>query len=187
MCVCVCVRVCVLRHMCMRACVCTYTCGPCVFVCYVIIIIIIIIYPLTARVVGAPQVISQPVSSICPCSPLPSGSWRTPGQSIPCCRLPTAFSICLVFFPLSQCLARWFWTDLMNGRHVYTTAVCASLRWPGGLRVVRLPAGSWHGLPRFLDSLCMRCVVSCGSIAFPWLVFSVGALKRELSMLSKCV
>ena len=114
---CVCVRVCVLRHMCMRACVCTYTCGPCVFVCYVIIIIIIIIYPLTARVVGAPQMISQPVSSICPCSPLPSGSWRTPGQSIPCCRLPTAFSICLVFFPLSQCLARWFVPDLMNGSY----------------------------------------------------------------------
>ena len=31
---------------------------------YVIIIIIIIIYPLTARVVGAPQMISQPVSSV---------------------------------------------------------------------------------------------------------------------------
>ena len=30
----------------------------------IIIIIIIIIYPLTARVVGAPQMISQPVSSI---------------------------------------------------------------------------------------------------------------------------
>ena len=30
-----------------------------------------LIYPLTARVVGAPQMISQPVSSIFPCSPLP--------------------------------------------------------------------------------------------------------------------
>ena len=37
----------------------------------------IIIYPLTTRVVGAPQRISQPVSSIFPCSPLPSGTWRT--------------------------------------------------------------------------------------------------------------
>ena len=46
------------------------------------IIIIIIIYPLIARVVGAPQMISQPVSSICPCSPLPPGTWRTPGLSI---------------------------------------------------------------------------------------------------------
>ena len=34
--------------------------------------IVIIICPLTARVVGAPQMISQPVSSIFPCSPLPS-------------------------------------------------------------------------------------------------------------------
>ena len=40
-----------------------------------------LIYPLTARVVGAPQMISQPVSSIFPCSPLPSGTWRTPGLS----------------------------------------------------------------------------------------------------------
>ena len=38
----------------------------------IIIIIIIIIYPLTVRVVGAPQMISQPVFSIFPCSPLPS-------------------------------------------------------------------------------------------------------------------
>ena len=49
----------------------------------IIIIIIIIIYPLTARVVGAPQMISQPISSIFPCSPLPSMTWRTPGLSIP--------------------------------------------------------------------------------------------------------
>ena len=37
------------------------------------------IYPLTARVVGASQTTSQPVSSLFLCSPLPSGSWRTPG------------------------------------------------------------------------------------------------------------
>ena len=34
--------------------------------------VIIIINPLTARVVGAPQMILQPVFSIFPCSPLPS-------------------------------------------------------------------------------------------------------------------
>ena len=102
-------------------------------------------YPLTARVVGAPQMISQPVSSIFPCSPLPSRPWRAPGLSI----LPTSSSVCLVFFPLSLCLARWFWPDLMNGRNVHTTAVCVSLRWSGGHRVVRLTAGSWHGLPRW--------------------------------------
>ena len=52
------------------------------------------------------------------------------------------FSVCLVFFPLSLCPARWFQPDLMNGRHDHTTAVFVSLRWSGGLRVVRLPAGS---------------------------------------------
>ena len=49
--------------------------------------------------------------------------------------------------PLSLCLGRWFWPDLMNGRHDHTTAVCVSIRWSGGLRVVRLFAGFWHGLP----------------------------------------
>ena len=45
--------------------------------------VIIIINPLTARVVGAPQMILQPVFSIFPYSPLPSGTCRTPGLSIP--------------------------------------------------------------------------------------------------------
>ena len=49
----------------------------------------IIIYPLTARVVGAPQMILQPVSSIFPCSLPPSGTWRTPDLSIPWCCLWT--------------------------------------------------------------------------------------------------
>ena len=31
--------------------------------------------------------------------------------------LPTSSSVCLVFFPLSLCLARWFRPDLTNGRH----------------------------------------------------------------------
>ena len=50
-----------------------------------ITIIIIIINPLTAKVIGAPQMILQPVFSIFPCSPLPSGTWwtcRTIGLSI---------------------------------------------------------------------------------------------------------
>ena len=56
-------------------------------------IIITIINPLTARVVGAPQMILQPVFSIFPCSPLPSGTWQTPGLSIPWCCLPTSSSV----------------------------------------------------------------------------------------------
>ena len=68
--------------------------------------------------------------------------------SIPRCCLPTSSSVCPVFFPLSLCLARWFWSNLMNGRHDHTTAVYVYVQWSGGLRVVRLPAGSWHGLPR---------------------------------------
>ena len=42
-----------------------------------------LISPLTTRVVWAPQMILQPVSSILPCSPLPSETRWTPGPSIP--------------------------------------------------------------------------------------------------------
>ena len=104
--------------------------------------------PLIARVAGPPQMISQPASSIFLCPSLPFRTRRTPGLFIARCSLHTSSSVCLVFFPLSLCLKRWFWTDLMNGRHVHTNTVCVSLRWSGGLRVVRLPAGSWHGHPR---------------------------------------
>ena len=45
------------------------------------------------------------VFSIFPCSPLPSGTCRTPGLSIPRCCLPTSSFVHLVFFPLSLCLA----------------------------------------------------------------------------------
>ena len=38
-----------------------------------------------------------------------------------CCLL-TSSSVCLVFFSLSLCLARWFWPDLVSKRHVHTTA-----------------------------------------------------------------
>ena len=104
--------------------------------------------------------------------------WDLPHSrlSIPWCCLPTSSFVRLVFFPLSLCLARWFWPDLMNGKHDHTTANCMSLRWSRGLRVVQLPAGSWHGLPCWYHGLCMRCVVSCGSTSFPWLVFFFGAL-----------
>ena len=64
----------------------------------------------------------------------------------------------------------------MNGKHVNITAVCVSLRWSGGLRVVQLPAGSWLGPPRWQRGLCMKCVVSSGSTSFLWLVFFYGVL-----------
>ena len=64
------------------------------------------------------------------------GTCRTPGLSIPWCCLPTASSVYLVFFPLSLCLAGWIWPDLMNGKRDHTTALCASLRLLGGLRVI---------------------------------------------------
>ena len=65
----------------------------------------------------------------------------------------------------------------MNGRHDHTIAVCISLWSSGGLCVVKLPVSWEHGL-------CVRCVVSCDSTSFPWLVFFFGALLWE-SMIHK--
>ena len=74
-----------------------------------LIITIIIINPLNASVVGAPQVILQPVFPIFPCSPLPSGTCRTQGLSIPWCCLPTSSFVCLVFFPLVTVPCEMVW------------------------------------------------------------------------------
>ena len=46
----------------------------------------------------------------------------------------------------------------MNRRHDHTTAVCVSLPWSGSLHVVRLPAGSWHGLPRLAFVWDAKCL-----------------------------
>ena len=115
------------------------------------IFIIIIIYPLTAKVVGAPQMISQPGSSIF--SLLSTALWDLANSRLVRSLMlsSTSSSVCLVFFPLSLCLARWFWPDLMNGRHDHTTAVCVSLRSSGRLRVV-----------------CLKCM-SLGLEGYPYL------------------
>ena len=109
----------------------------------------------------APQMISQPVSSIFLCSPLPSGTWRTPGPSISWYCLPISFSICFIFFSLSLCLARWF-------RQIWWMGYMSILLYVfhDGLRVVRLPTESWQRLLQWWHGLCMRCVVSCGSTLF---------------------
>ena len=76
------------------------------------LIIIIIIYPLTARVVEAPQLISQPVSSTFLCSALPCGTRRNPGLSIPWCCLPTSSSP--FHFALQDGFCQTGWTGDMS-------------------------------------------------------------------------
>ena len=88
-----------------------------------------LIYPLTVRVFGAPQIISQPVSSIFPCSPLPFGTSWTPDLSILWCCLPTSSSVCLVFFPLPLCLARpheWETCPYHFSLHLFTMVSSSS-------------------------------------------------------------
>ena len=112
-------------------------------------VIIIIIYPPTATVVGAPQMISQPVFSIF--SLFSTATWHLPhSRPVHSLMLSSHLFLCppcllLIFtVPCQMGLAR-----PMNGKHDHTTAVCVSLRFSGGLRVVQLLAGSWHGLPRW--------------------------------------
>ena len=63
----------------------------------------------------------------------------------------------------------------MDRRYVHTISVC-SLRWSGGLCVIRLPAGSWNRLPHWQHCLCMRCIVSSSTTSFPWLIFFFAAV-----------
>ena len=109
----------------------------------------IIIYPLPARVVGAPQMISQPVFSIF--FLFSTALWDLANaRPVHSLMLSSLLFLCLPCLLSPFALpCKWFWPDLMNGRHDHTTAVCVSLRSSGGLRVVQLPAGSWHGLPRW--------------------------------------
>ena len=80
-------------------------------------IIIIIINPLTARVVGAPQMILQPVFSIFPCSPLPSGTCPR-GQSqradfIYTHGVPMSdHRLTLNGISVQMRTCKWSWTDL---------------------------------------------------------------------------
>ena len=61
-------------------------------------------YPLTARVVRTPQMISQPVSPIFLYSPLPSGTWRTHSRPVLSLMLSSHLFFCLPCL----CLATWF-------------------------------------------------------------------------------
>ena len=77
-----------------------------------------LIYPITARVVGAPKMISQPVSSIfSPVLHCPLGLGELQACPFPDVIFPQPSSVYLVFFPLSLRIARWFWPDLMSRRH----------------------------------------------------------------------
>ena len=128
-------------------------------------------YPLTEGVVRAPQMTSKLPSSICLCSPLLSGTWRPLFLSV-------LSSLLFHTVPCKMVLA-----SSVNGRHVHTTAVSVSLRWSGGLCVVRLPAASWQRLSRWQHGLCIRCVVSCGSASFFFFFLSLSLFSSVCAVL----
>ena len=104
-------------------------------------------YPLPMGVVGAPQMTSFLHFCLFFHCPLELGELQA--CPFPDFIFPPLPLSALSSSPFRCALHRWFWPDLMDGRHDHITAVvCVSLPWSGGLHVVRLPAGSWHGLPR---------------------------------------
>ena len=70
---------------------------------------------------------------------------------IQACPFPDVVFPSLLLSALSSspfhCALQGGFGQTMNGSHVHTTAVCVSLPQSGGLPVVHLPAGSWHGFP----------------------------------------
>ena len=99
-------------------------------------------YPLTARVTGAPQMTSQLVSSSFFSSFFLFSSALWDLESSQACQFSDV--VFPPLFSLSLCLARLLRPDLMNVRLEHTTAVCVSLPWSGGFRVVQLPAGAGY-------------------------------------------
>ena len=83
-------------------------------------------YPFTARVVGAPRMTSQLSFLHFAVLHCPMGHGELQACRFPDVVFPPLFLSAFVFFLFSLCLARWFWPDLMNGRHDNTTAVCVS-------------------------------------------------------------
>ena len=104
-------------------------------------------YSLTAGVLGAPQMTSQPVSLI-------SSLFTTALWDLANCRPVLSLLLSSRLFFCLHCLLSPFIVPckmvLARSDERETCPYhfnCASLRW-SGLRVVRLLAGSWHGLPR---------------------------------------
>ena len=99
--------------------------------------LIIIIYPVTTKVVGAPQIILQPVSSIFPCSPLPSDLANSrPVHSLllsshlflcPPCLLPPVTVPCKMLLARPDELETWPYhcsLSLYNGQEVFMWSDC---------------------------------------------------------------
>ena len=133
---------------------------------------------LNARVVWAPQMIRQPVSSILRCSPLGPAELQA-------CPFPEVVFLPL---PLSASSSSPFHCALQDG--------FGQTWWTGGMSIPLQCAFLYGGQEVFVWSdclldlgtdflvckmygLCMRCVVSCGSTSFPWLVFFFGALLKR--------
>ena len=77
-----------------------------------------------------------------PLGPAELQAWPFPDVVFPSLSL-SALSSSLFTVPCKMVLARPEEQEI-----VHTTSVCISLRWSGGLCVVRMPAESWHRLPR---------------------------------------
>ena len=126
---------------------------------------------LNRGVVAAPQMTSQPVSSIFLCSPLPSGTWRLQVCPFPHVVFPPLFLSDVSSVRCKMVLARPDERDLC----LYHFSL-RLFRMVGRTSCGRLPAGAWHRLHRWQRGLYMRCVISCWSASFRWLFFFVAAL-----------
>ena len=112
------------------------------------------IYPQTLRIVGAPRMTSQPVSSFFLFSTALWGELQAcPFPDVVFPPLPLS---ALSSSPFHCALYGGFWPDLMNRSYVHTTAFFISLQGSGGLCVIRLSAGTWHRLPHWSHGLCTR-------------------------------
>ena len=122
---------------------------------YLKLIIIIIIYSLTARVGGAPQMISQPVFSIFPVLHYPLGPAELQAYSFP--------DVVFQPFPLSALFSSPFHCALQDG--------FGQTWWTGDMTVPLQFASLYNGQEVFVRSTCLLDLgmdFLVGNLVFVW-------------------
>ena len=138
-------------------------------------IIIIIIYPITARVVGAPHMFSQPVSLIFSHLHCPLGLGE-----LKACPFPDVVFPLLLLSPLSSSPFHCALQDGF-GQTWWTGDMSISLRFAVVRRSSCGPTARWI-LARTSSLVAWslyEMLVSCGSTSFPWLVFFFGKICKS--------
>ena len=99
---------------------------------------------------------------------------------LPCLLPPFTVPCKMVLARPDDGFGQTWWTG-----HMTIPLQFASLRSSGGLRVVQLPAGSWHGLPRSYNMINIKCIHDETSINIYWAALPIHTIFIYLVYISR--